>query len=779
MDTKPTEEAPSTSRPATEESYLTLFVVLIAVFTSVLVAAAFALWYKFCRTCRRLEQADEGREQDEPTPQRTSAARRSHRSTVDFLSVVPDPEGVVPEAEGHIYITMPPCVQGQASATVFFQRTYSVEEQDLAHTVEDFSNRSLEDDETSSVTIEELPIERAEGDVSVEVHPHPPGSPTNSDATIREVGSGSSESIPPPDYPGEGLQQQYYGSEEEQLPDKIESLGLAAEGKDGIDVPLTPYRVPSTDLYELEKSLDYWRKQHSSRTYGYYTRGDDDEPPSKVRYNDTGSLEEYQYRQLWNLRATLAKDEQFCTQKLSDSEETIASTVTTMTACKRSRSSIEISPGGIGLEGSDLNEAIIGISQEQLSRTTRRQMYISMAGARFKHSEEAESSYYHEGASFESTSGASDVHAEGQSHRLQQLRADSGYRSMENPSVSRQHSYTESGRIPAAAAALLPIHHLSETVLDNQGETQLRREELQGMFSHSQQSMSYEDQQYDSFDSEQLMSYCGLRSASYDDQKYFPYDIQNPFSHSVGYSKQQSVSYSNQKSASLSKQLSGSFDSQQLISCGSQQSLSHISSDMERSSKYKDTTEKVHEAVAIGASSVSYPHSQSSVNEPDEGVGGLQSPSSTGSNVDLAMSWDQSHIRNSRTASKKRREFIVGSSHHVLAHIVAESDYTPPLALQGQGATYARDYSVDEKSDALFREFSRYDPVRTRHSSSHRQQTMSQSSVDQSRKLPPPRGSDDDQLPQNLSVSSENDESKSNKQSEIPVITLDDDEDEE
>jgi hypothetical protein len=51
------------------------------------------------------------------------------------------------------------------------------------------------------------------------------------------------------------------------------------------------FRTPSTDLTELEQSLDYWRQQHFRQNYSCMTRGED-EPQSKVRYNDTGSLEE-------------------------------------------------------------------------------------------------------------------------------------------------------------------------------------------------------------------------------------------------------------------------------------------------------------------------------------------------------------------------------------------------------------------------------------------------------------------------------------------------------
>jgi hypothetical protein len=52
-----------------------------------------------------------------------------------------------------------------------------------------------------------------------------------------------------------------------------------------------PYCAPSTDLTELEQSLDYWHRQNFRQHYGCMTHGED-ESQNKVRYNDTGSLEE-------------------------------------------------------------------------------------------------------------------------------------------------------------------------------------------------------------------------------------------------------------------------------------------------------------------------------------------------------------------------------------------------------------------------------------------------------------------------------------------------------
>lgn len=92
---------------------------------------------------------------------------------------------------------------------------------------------------------------------------------------------------------------------------------------------------------------------------------------------------------------------------------------------------------------------------------------------------------------------------------------------------------------------------------------------------------------------------------------------------------------------------------------------------------------------------------QSVDTEIDEGVSGLQ-PSKTSDE----KKWEERHRGFIRSASKKRREFMGGHG----------------TALTGSGDVehyhqhryrsthnYTRDYSVDEKSDALFREFSRCD----------------------------------------------------------------------
>jgi hypothetical protein len=182
--------------------------------------------------------------------------------------------------------------------------------------------------------------------------------------------------------------------------------------------------------------------------------------------------------------------------------------------------------------------------------------------------------------------------------------------------------------------------------------------------------------------------------------------------------------------------------------------------------KLRDSFEGVNKSLAAGYSTpmVQYCH------EPDEGVAGLQSPLTT--NISFG-SWERCQRKNNRSASRKRREFGVGGGRHALAHIMTESEYSHSHFFQSAGVTYPRDYSVDQKSDALFREFSRCDPVKTRPSSIHRQQLIHSLPYpvrDQIKKLSEPQGSDEEQLPQDLLLLG-----VTREESDDPVKTLDSD----
>lgn len=173
---------------------------------------------------------------------------------------------------------------------------------------------------------------------------------------------------------------------------------------------------------------------------------------------------------------------------------------------------------------------------------------------------------------------------------------------------------------------------------------------------------------------------------------------------------------------------------------------SHDSQRGDFSTKDKDSIEGVAEPVTRGCNtSLSlYCH------EPDEGVAGLNSPPPTVTKFDFGP-WEKCQRQKYRSASRKRREFGVGGGRHALAHIMTDTEYSRPYVYQNFGATYPRDYSVDEKSDALFREFSRCDPVKMRPSNSHRQQlthSFPYPVQDQKNTLLEPLGSDEEQLPQ-------------------------------
>jgi hypothetical protein len=138
--------------------------------------------------------------------------------------------------------------------------------------------------------------------------------------------------------------------------------------------------------------------------------------------------------------------------------------------------------------------------------------------------------------------------------------------------------------------------------------------------------------------------------------------------------------------------------------------------------------------------------------EPDEGVAGLHLPAAMVTNVEYG-SWEKCQRKNHHSASRKRHEFVVSGGRHSLTHMMTDPEYSRSHLFQHFGATYPRDYSIDEKSDALFREFSRCDPVKTRPCSSHRQQlihSLPYSIWDQKRKLLEPQDSDEERHSQDL-----------------------------
>jgi hypothetical protein len=260
-----------------------------------------------------------------------------------------------------------------------------------------------------------------------------------------------------------------------------------------------------------------------------------------------------------------------------------------------------------------------------------------------------------------------------QAHRLEQLRADSGYRSLENPPASNLVTHQQSFDITGRSPHFIPISNTeANTAID--------------------------------------------------------YHIEMPMCYNTSHDSQ-----------------GGAGDS---------------------STKHRDSSQGVNKLMATGYSTAMVQYCY----DPDEGVAGLQSPLTA--NISFG-SWERCQRKNYRSASRKRREFGVGGGHHALAHSMTESEYSHSQFFHCIGVTYPRDYSVDQKSDALFREFSRCDPVKTRPSSIHRQQLIHSLPYpvrDHMKKMSEPQGSEEQQLPHGLLLCD-----VTREESDDPVTILDSD----
>ncbi|XP_066996133.2 uncharacterized protein [Anabrus simplex] len=376
-----------------------------------------------------------------------------------------------------------------------------------------------------------------------------------------------------------------------------------------------------------------------------------DDAASVASDTDNESLK-LQYRQIWELRATLEEDE-----GLSDPDRLPAKMVDgdTTESCDQSPEQKTASYQTEESESStrhfleEPNEWPLHL-QELPSYEARRQTYRSILAWRARRLEvqkqlfetPVQTSADHlsldytkfdtidtldlEESSTEPTvpeqiSGTSEARGElttspgeGQGHRLQQLRADSGYKSLENPpgSASRfssqQLTLGESTDIDGLTTSPYPpISNSRELYVEDSQEVGISR-----------------------------MKRNGLKLVSLGD--------------------------------------SGTCDA-----------------DLPAKSTNKDSQ---HRCIALGSSNE---------RDHDEGVEEMQSPPATDSPVveERRKSCD-------RTASKKRREFVSGRGAMPLIYPDVEYHHR-----YSSIHSYSRDYSVDEKSDALFREFSRYDPGQT------------------------------------------------------------------
>ncbi|XP_055929736.1 uncharacterized protein LOC129960359 isoform X2 [Argiope bruennichi] len=258
------------------------------------------------------------------------------------------------------------------------------------------------------------------------------------------------------------------------LKDKSQSsLDVAAGAEGWTSDPSHIQQAASTEAGLLEKSLEEHQLDHLQTLLQRYSPVDEEDVRiwSKVRYNDTGSREDIreeviemisgessddsnssaesellkqQSRQLWELRATLEDEE----DKLSDTQEAanddppdenpselpdiLASHATSF------ESNADVSCDDPGYECDDSDYLQLP------SHELRRHCYKSLLNKRLQKrtpggessfdSWESSSTDRTEGAttSFESTTDNTDSTGEGQTNRLQQMKADSGYKSMES-----------------------------------------------------------------------------------------------------------------------------------------------------------------------------------------------------------------------------------------------------------------------------------------------------------------------------------------------------------
>lgn len=257
------------------------------------------------------------------------------------------------------------------------------------------------------------------------------------------------------------------------LKDKSQSnLDVAAGAEGWTDDPSQIQQAASTEGGLLEQSLEQHQLEHLRSLLRRYSPVDEEDAKiwSKVRYNDTGSREDIreeviemisgessddsnssleseilkqQSRQLWELRATLEEEE----DKLSDTQEVeedppeeaasdpqdvLASRATSF----ESNADVSCDDPGYECDESDY----LQLPSHELRRHCYKSLLTKRLAKRTPGTEssfdsvESSSTDRTEGAttSFESMTDNTDSTGEGQTNRLQQMKADSGYKSMES-----------------------------------------------------------------------------------------------------------------------------------------------------------------------------------------------------------------------------------------------------------------------------------------------------------------------------------------------------------
>ncbi|KAK7788640.1 hypothetical protein R5R35_008275 [Gryllus longicercus] len=507
-----------------------------------------------------------------------------------------------------------------------------------------------------------------------------------------------------------------------------EELGGEAE-----DLTPSPQRPPSTDWTTLESNLDFWRQEHTRRP----PRSDEDERSSKVRYNDTGSLEEVnleqmveyyvdddlslspevdheslrmQYRQIWELRATLEEDED-----LSD-----PGIITTKAASDTEMES------QISRSSPDQSPEMEMPTSHTTSFESNTEPLLEEAGGLWACAAAAAAAAAAAGAAQATGAGAGAAAAAATSAALQLPSYESRRQTYRNV-LSWRLRHLESRRHQVATAA---VTEAGSAAANSAATTAAAAVATVAATASSGRQPSLEDTSFDSVETADTEG--SSTDASRLEQATTSFESTTDNTDSAGDSQahrlQQLRADSGYRSLENPPAAPPKLSRRQLP----------LADSTDLDAPPRDADAKLLWLASLGDSGVGdsaglAPGAKGSLGgvrarrlalgdsgEPDhdEGVAELQSPP----HPDQPAPWDGRRKACTRSASKKRREFGGGSGScgvtaSAAADAIVAADVEPPPPPPAQPhlhrchAVYTRDYSVDEKSDALFREFSRCDPT--------------------------------------------------------------------
>lgn len=264
----------------------------------------------------------------------------------------------------------------------------------------------------------------------------------------------------------------------------VSSSDVTGDTERWLELPPPLRQASSTEGGLLEEMLESERKNIKSRVW----QRDEESPKLKFRYNDTGSREELletspglsptdsgetegvseitdsdqmrqQYRQLWELRATLEGEEEELSDTLradddEEDEEEVTSPV--KSGAQSHTTSLESAgddPPDASVEEGDMEGEVTNHWLELPSHESRRRSYKNLLARRIQKrtdgstetSADTEESSTDASRATTSIESATDSAGEGQNHKLQQMKADSGYKSMESTAKPPKHLFPQSG----------------------------------------------------------------------------------------------------------------------------------------------------------------------------------------------------------------------------------------------------------------------------------------------------------------------------------------------